>query len=174
METSTLAEYGREEEYQSALIGEGALHPPIKSHTRKRVEYSALLLNLMKKLHVSAHHQVPSLAIVTDYAPIVDNMIKVDDVEQQAYQTHLLQAVQEVNSNRQSPNEDDTDSLKTARFSLLQMGIRPSRQSTRMLLERGSDGLLALARKESAPCRWITLEEDLLDKIRQNRIFPTQ
>lgn len=169
LEVTTLASLSREDEFIQALLGiEDEFFFDRHLYDRLRHRESSRIDTLMRRLcpgdfylNLSPH------CSVIETAPMIGNMVEVDDDEQATYQTRLTQVLGDI---QQNLSENGKEGLDSASKSLLQIGIRPSRHTLRILLERGGDGSLALSKREIAPCRWIQLDNDMLSDIRHNRL----
>ncbi|UZJ55337.1 hypothetical protein CBS101457_004657 [Exobasidium rhododendri] len=157
---------GPEWDYQEALLSKtDSINSTLVDMDKKRIQESARIDALLTSIFINPTSKVPSWESVVDYAPMVGNMIFADDEEEAAYNARIDFILQEA----QQEQVDGDWSWKSA--SLLQkIGIRPSRHSTRLLLEKGSDGLLALGKREADFHRWILVDEEKLEAARQNRL----
>lgn len=166
MEVTQLAMYGREEAYHHALLGR---HDSAREadYDQRRWRESLRVTQLMDSLMLSEWFRMPSWISVVEFAPIVANMMQIDDDEQATYHARLSKTLNEIQDNF---NANGRQSLDSASNSLLQMGIRPSRHTMRILLERNGDGSLALSRTEIAPPRWFELDRDVLKAVRETRL----
>jgi hypothetical protein len=161
METVTLASLGREEEILRSLLGDEE-SKDFDSFDERRLTASIRLNDLLNSVNVSCG-RVPSWESVVDYGSLISNMIQADDDEEAAHNARVTVLLQEAQQEQGTPN------YESASRSLLKMGIRPSRHSTKLLLERGHDGLLALGKREADYSRWILVDRQILDAARRNR-----
>jgi hypothetical protein len=166
MEVTTLAMLGREEEYRQALLGDGHLSHS-QDYDQRRWRESERVSHLMNALLLSEHLRIPTSVPVVEIAPLVSNMILIDDNEQATYQARLSRVLQDIKENHDAGGND---SLKAASNSLLEMGIRPSRHKMRILMAQNGDGTLALSKQESQPYRWFELSNDVLQSTRDSRL----
>lgn len=167
MEVTTLASSSREEDFIEALLGNDDISLfDHGTYNQLRFMESERIINLMKRLSPGDFNLSLSHSLI-ETAPVIGNMVKVDDDEQATHQTRLSQALGEIHQNLR---ENGKDGLDFASKSLMQMGIRPSRHVLRILLERGGDGTLALSKREVAPYRWIQLDDNILQDIRDHRL----
>lgn len=168
MEAITLPSVGREEEYEEILLRcDPDLHSFLEGYDKSRLKESSRVNELLDRIYINLSSRVPSWESVVDYSPLVGNMIKADDDEEAAHDLRITQILKEA-----QPHQNQ-DKWESASASLLKMGIRPSRQSARVLLEKGSDGLLALGKREADFARWILVDEHILKAARQSRLEMT-
>jgi hypothetical protein len=166
MEVTELAMYGREEAYHHALLDHQDLLSEL-DYDQCRWDESQRVEKLMDSLMLSEWFRMPPWVPVVDFAPLVANMMQVDDDEQETYQARLSKTLNDIQDNF---NASGKQSLDSASNSLMQMGIRPSRHTMRILLERNGDGSLALSRTEIAPPRWFELDRDVMQAARDSRL----
>ena len=159
MEAIALPTQRAEEQYREALVSHCAPSDELARFDEERQRASHRLDALLKALFVNPSSRVPSWESVVDYGPMIGNMIQADDEDEAAHQARLTLLL-----------EAQTGSLDTASSSLLKMGIRPSRTTTRLLLQRGSDGLIALGKRESDFSRWILIDSFLIQQARNSRL----
>jgi hypothetical protein len=160
---------GREHEYREALLGRSdqvASTLEEEGLDVKRLQESSRVDVMLRSLFVNPSSRMPCWEGVVDYAPMIGNMIQADDEEEAAHNGRLTSILQEARDHHHQngwESEGASSLLET-------MGIRPSRHSTRLLLERGSNGLLALGKREADFQRWICLDREIYEAARQRRL----
>jgi hypothetical protein len=171
-----LADYGREGEFADALMlpqcgTDQELGSRISYHQR-RLQISKAIDGLCDELEMPLQLRPPSVAEATwDYMGVIHKMVKFDDAEESAHKFHVAQLLDEARKVQQASVTESNgiggSTMATAAASLARIGIRPSRQSSRLLLQRDENGILQLGRKEADFFRYISLADDLLAEARQ-------
>lgn len=185
-DAQVLPMYGREEDFQQALMNDGSLlldrsidGADDKDNEdsiayERRAGCSRQIDALLTALMVPSTSRIPRLEAVLDYAPLVRNMVRMDDAEEAAHEARIQAAILEVQAAGSRVDMGDdvqaTSAYQRASASLAKLGIRPSRHTTKMLLQRGGNGLLELTRRETDFCRWLLLDVALLDAVRCSRL----
>lgn len=160
MEAIILPSVSAEERYLEALGPCSSKLDCMVQFDLERQRASSRVDELLTALFVHPSSRVPSWESVIDYSPLIGNMIQADDQDEAAHQARMTQLLKEAQNG----------SIDTAGSSLLKMGIRPSRHATRLLLQRGSDGLLAVSRREADFSRWILVDKHLFEAARESRL----
>lgn len=162
-----LPEYGREHEYRAALgnVPSGERARDTSHYQRRRLETSSAIDTVLAKLSIIPQSRIPSSEAVSDYAPLIYRMVHIDDDEEAAHRAHFDQVLEEARKLRAGPSTDEA-AWTAASAGLARMGIRPSRQSSRLLLQRDDEGQLQLGLRESDFSRWLLLDDEMLSHAR--------
>lgn len=156
--------HGKEEDYYSYLT-QGSPPGCANEHgnyfDERRLQCSRDIDSILSRLLVPPNSRVPSLEAVCDYAPVIRSIIRVDDAEEEAHEARINSTICQI---------ETADGYDAASDSLVKLGIRVSRNTTKLLLQQGSDGLLQLARREMDFSRWLLLDSHLLHAARRTAL----